>query len=273
MTAVHGLYTEDNHATPGEPGGTVATRPPLLSLLAEAGVAPEDQLRLALAEGMGRGERLGEVVLRRGWIDEDGLALLLARQWDLPFVGPDALETAVVEADGPWVSAVRQLAACVISWGDGASAVVVAEPTSDRLNGLREVLGGGQPAFAVVTPASLRMLLARAPRRPDEHATPDEPAAGTPVLEDADPDLLITQLETATGALAALRERVEHHTARRHAVERELPELRREVDRLGRQFAAAQDYVRECELELERERERHTRLREKLADLLRESGD
>lgn len=272
MTAVHGLYADDNHSTPGETGATGVTRPPLLSLLVEAGVAPEAQLRLALAEGMGRGERLGEVVLRRGWIDEEGLAQLLAQQWDLPFVGPDALETAVVEGAGPWVSEVRQLAACVVSWGDGASAVVVAEPTSDRLNGLRELLGG-QPAFAVVTPASLRMLLARAPREPDEHATPDEPAAGTAVLEDADPDLLITQLETATGALAALRERVEQLTARRHAVERELPELRSEVDRLSHQYAAAQDQVRECELELERERERHTSLRARLADLLRESGD
>lgn len=93
------------------------------------------------------------------------------------------------------------------------------------------------------------------------------------MLEDADPDLLITQLETATGALAALRERVEQLTARRHAVERELPELRSEVDRLSGQYAAAQDHVRECELELERERERHTTLREKLAHLLRESGD
>jgi hypothetical protein len=271
MTAVHGLYAEDNHSTPSEAGATGVTRPPLLSLLVDAGVAPEAQLRLALAEGMGRGERLGEVVLRRGWIDEDGLAQLLAQQWDLPFVGPDALETAVAD-DGPWVSEARQLAACVVSWDDGGSAVVVAEPTSDRLNGLRELLGG-QPAFAVVTPASLKQLLARTPREPAEHATPDEPAAETSVLEDADPDLLITQLETATGALAALRERVEQLTERRHAVERELPELRSEVDRLSRQYDAAQDHVRECELELERERERHANLRAKLADLLRESGD
>ena len=71
MTAVHGLYAEDNHSTPSEAGATGVTRPPLLSLLVDAGVAPEAQLRLALAEGMGRGERLGEVVLRRGWIDEE----------------------------------------------------------------------------------------------------------------------------------------------------------------------------------------------------------
>ncbi|HEX5798796.1 MAG TPA: hypothetical protein VFY02_01690, partial [Gaiellaceae bacterium] len=155
---------------------------------------------------------------------------------------------------------------------DGGSAVVVAEPTSDRLNGLRELLGG-QPAFAVVTPASLKTLLARVPREPAQRGTADEPAAETSFPDDADPDLLITQLETATGALAALRERVEQLTERRHAVERELPELRSEVDRLSRQYDAAQDQVRECELELERERERHTGLRAKLADLLRESGD
>jgi hypothetical protein len=49
-------------------------RRPLASLLAEAGVASEEQLRLAVAEGMGSGERLAEIVLRRGWIDEVGLA-------------------------------------------------------------------------------------------------------------------------------------------------------------------------------------------------------
>ncbi|MDF2749046.1 MAG: Type secretion system protein N-terminal domain [Gaiellaceae bacterium] len=269
MTAVHGLY-ENNQATPGQTGAAGVPRPPLLSLLVDAGVAPEAQLRLALAEGMGRGERLGEVVLRRGWIDEERLAQLLAQQWDLPFVGQDALETAVVEVAGPAVADVWRLAACVVSWRDGASAVVVAEPTSDRLNALRQLLGE-QPAFAVVTPASLKLLLEQAPREPAERPTPQQPAAERSDLEDAEPDLLISQLETATGALAALRERVEQLTARRHAVERELPELRREIDRLGRQYAAAQDHVRECELELERERERHTTLREKLADLLRES--
>jgi len=69
--------TDDElHDAPSEP----PIRPPLGRLLAEAGVASEYELQLALAEGMGTGERLGEVLLRRGWIDECGLARLLAQQ-------------------------------------------------------------------------------------------------------------------------------------------------------------------------------------------------
>jgi hypothetical protein len=236
----------------------------LLSLLVEAGVADEDQLRIALAEGMGRGERLGEVVLRRGWLDEEGLAQLLARQWELPFLGQDVLESVVVVP----LPEARQLEACLVSREDGTRMVVVAEPTSDRLNAARELLGG-QPAFAVVTPATLELLLDRLVHAPEPHPAAAEQGDARPE-DDVDPDLLISEL--ATDALAALRERVEQLTARRHAVERELPALRSEVDRLGRRYADAQELVRERELELERERERHTTLRERLGELLRESG-
>ena len=64
------------------------TRPrqALANLLAEAGVASEEQLQQALAEGLTSGQRLGEVVLRRGWIDEAGLARLIARQWGMTFL-------------------------------------------------------------------------------------------------------------------------------------------------------------------------------------------
>src|SRR6266508_1998657 len=51
-------------AVEGESGRSTGARRPLASLLAEAGVASEEQLRLAVAEGMGSGERLGEIVLR-----------------------------------------------------------------------------------------------------------------------------------------------------------------------------------------------------------------
>ena len=267
MTAVYRIHGDDEHGTSEHAGSPGGSRPPLLSLLVEAGVAEEDQLRIALAEGMGRGERLGEVVLRRGWLDEEGLAQLLARQWELPFLGQEVLESVVVVP----LPEARQLEACLVSREDRNRMVVVAEPTSDRLNAVRELLGG-QPAFAVVTPATLELLLERLAYAPEPHPAADERPGESHGEDDADPDLLIGELETATDALAALRDRVEQLTARRHAVERELPALRSEVDHLSRQYADAQELVREREQELERERERHTTLREKLADLLRESG-
>ena len=58
-SSAEGVEDRGGHAT-------AAARPPLARLLADAGVASEDQLRMAVAEGMDRGERLGEVVLRRG---------------------------------------------------------------------------------------------------------------------------------------------------------------------------------------------------------------
>ena len=39
-------------------------------LLVEAGIATHEQLRTAQTEGIANGERLGEVLLRKGWIDE-----------------------------------------------------------------------------------------------------------------------------------------------------------------------------------------------------------
>ena len=59
-------------------------RPPLASLLVEKGVASKEQLDDALAEAQETGERVGEVVVRRGWINEAQLADVLARQWQPP---------------------------------------------------------------------------------------------------------------------------------------------------------------------------------------------
>src|SRR6185437_8318874 len=66
-------------------------RPSLASLMVDEGVATSEQLEQALAEGQQTGERLGEVVLRHGWINEAGLAGLIARQWDLSFVALSAI--------------------------------------------------------------------------------------------------------------------------------------------------------------------------------------
>ncbi len=102
-------------------------RQPLATLLAEEGVASEEQLRLAVAEGMGRGERLGEVVLRRGWIDQPGLARLLARQWDLAYVDDEL--AAHEPSAGALLSAQEseRLAVCVIGAQTSAAAAEAAE--------------------------------------------------------------------------------------------------------------------------------------------------
>jgi Type II secretion system (T2SS), protein E, N-terminal domain len=135
-------------------------RQPLATLLAEAGVASTEQLRLAVAEGMGRGERLGEVVLRRGWIDQPGLARLLARQWDLAYVDdevavPDPSAGALLSAQES-----ERLAVCVIGFVDGVPLVAVAEPAEERFASVRSTLGR-ECVFAVVSKSTLERLLAQ----------------------------------------------------------------------------------------------------------------
>ena len=105
MTYEPTVISGPNGTAPPENGEAAArsVRQPLLAVLASAGVASEEDLRSALAEGMDSGERLGEVVLRRGWLDEAGLARVLADQWDLRF-----LEDASVNSLGGLFDVVSQ---------------------------------------------------------------------------------------------------------------------------------------------------------------------
>ncbi len=65
-----------------------------MSVLVEAGVASEQDVQLALVEGAGSGQRLGEVLVRRGVVTEEHLGRLLAQQWSLPFFTDDDLGAA-----------------------------------------------------------------------------------------------------------------------------------------------------------------------------------
>lgn len=88
---------EDPALNPGEllPGA----RPSLGVLLIDAGIATEEQVAQAVRVGAETGERLGDVMLRHGWATEDEVALLISRQWQLPFATPDVL-TAVNNLPG-----------------------------------------------------------------------------------------------------------------------------------------------------------------------------
>jgi len=101
-------------------------RPSLAALLAEAGVASEEQLRIAVAEGMGSGERLGEVVLRRGWIDEAGLARVLARQWGLAFLDDEAVAVDPAAAALVPLEQGGHLGAFAIGFSEGLPVIALA---------------------------------------------------------------------------------------------------------------------------------------------------
>jgi hypothetical protein len=94
-------------------------RPSLASLMVEEGVATSEQLEQALAEGQQNGERLGEVVLRHGWINEAGLAGLIARQWDLSFVALSAISLDDSARTLLSRDVCKRVGACPVSYDDG----------------------------------------------------------------------------------------------------------------------------------------------------------
>ena len=77
------------HAPPEvSPRGSTPFDPPvrLGDLLVSKGFISVEQLSQALVESRERGELVGRVLLRRGWVFEDELARTLAEQWKLPYV-------------------------------------------------------------------------------------------------------------------------------------------------------------------------------------------
>src|SRR2546421_10175772 len=77
--------------TYSDPPVPLGMRPLLGTILAERGLIDPARLAQALAEAQATRERVGEVLLRKGWIYEQELARALAHQYGLEYVD---LETA-----------------------------------------------------------------------------------------------------------------------------------------------------------------------------------
>jgi type II secretion system (T2SS) protein E len=132
-------------------------RRPLGALLVEAGVASEDDVRDALDEGNRRGERLGEVVLRRGWISERKLTKLLAEQWGLRAPGPVKMQVDPAALARIDAGLAAELGGIPFEFDQDGLVVAVAEPKTDRFEALRALLGN--VSFVVVAPSTLTELL------------------------------------------------------------------------------------------------------------------
>jgi hypothetical protein len=240
-------------------------RQPLAALLAEAGVASEDQLRLAVAEGMGSGERLGEVVLRRGWIDEAGLARLLARQWDLAYVNDEA---AVLEPSAGALLSGRdaeRLGVCVIGFVEGVPLVAVAEPAEERFATVRSTLGR-ECVFVVVTKSALERLLAQAASAEAE-ARSAQTGTAWDAAEDAEEERLLADLDAAATSLAAWSARVSRIVKLQQQTENELSACREQLTSLREQLTGERATVDPLESELARQRELVSTAKAKLADV------
>jgi hypothetical protein len=166
-------------------------RVPLGQLLIQAGFLTQVQLDDALYEGSRTGERLGEVVVRRGLATEDDVARLLAEQWTLDYVDRssiwfDANALARLSREDA-----QRLEALPTRVEDGRVVVAVAEPTEQRLGSLRELLG--EETVMIVVPksaldAGLRsdLLRSRGQFGPSEELNILEPDAGVETAAEAE---------------------------------------------------------------------------------------
>ena len=127
-------------------------RKPLGALLVDAGLIDDGQLAEALHEGTQTGERLGELVVKRGWVTEDDVARLLAEQWNLEYV-----DRASIWFDADALGRLsredaQQLEALPVRVEGDQVVVAVAEPTEQRLAELRKLIG--EETVVVVVPKS-----------------------------------------------------------------------------------------------------------------------
>jgi len=194
---------EDEHVTQKAYAGVDApARIPLGQLLIQGGFLTQVQLDDALYEGSRTGERLGEVVVRRGLASEDDVARLLADQWSLEYVDRssiwfDANALARLSREDA-----QRLEALPTRVEGGRVVVAVAEPTEGRLEALRDLIG--EETVMIVVPksaldAGLRSDLLRSSTRgqfsqteaaaPAEDAPDEEPVPELEPAATAEPEL------------------------------------------------------------------------------------
>lgn len=264
-------------------------RPALGTMLTERDFITREQLAEALEEGAENGERLGEVIVRRGWVSEDDVAKLLAEQWQLGFV-----DRASIWFDGHALDRItredaQRLEALPTSVQGGRVVVAVAEPTQQRLTALKEIMG--DDAVIVVVPksaldAGLRSDLLTGGGSADEavnakedtvYAEPTEwVAEEEPVLEAADvvsdeTDLARTKnaLEAAAGDASALQASLSGLSGRLADLAADVATASERLAESERARAESQAKIAELEQRLAQRTEVGESLKAQLADLSR----
>lgn len=266
-------------------------RPALGTMLTDRDFITKEQLTEALAEGAATGERLGEVIVRHGWISEHDLAKVLADQWELGFV-----DRASIWFDGQALGRMtkedaQRLEALPTSVRDGRIVVAVAEPTQQRLNALKEIMG--DDAVIVVVPksaldAGLRSDLLMGGGSAEDAVNPKEDAMyGEPTewSTDEEPGLQLvadgggqheTDLAQTLATLEAVSDDASELQARVGELSRRLTGIAADVRTASERLAAAERERTESEAKIAELEERLARrtevgesLKAQLADLSR----
>jgi hypothetical protein len=202
-----------------------ARRPSLAGLLVGAGLTSYEQITEALEEGLGTGERLGEVIVRRGWATEEDLAQLLAEQWSLPYLSGAHINADPAAVEQLPLPRARELGALPVFYDESALVVAVAEPAEDRFAKVREALDG--VSFAVVGRSVLERLLANGvPRLAETLDTPApaEPGSLTQRLAD-----LLREVEELESRLRRTETHLESAYERQERDEEMIAQLEKEL--------------------------------------------
>jgi chromosome segregation ATPase len=234
-----------------------ATHPSLVSLLVEARVASESNLQQMAGEADALGIGLGELVVTRGLLDEEAMARLVARQWELPFLARGSLTMDPTAAGLLAFEQASTLHGCAIGIRDGGLLVVVDDPRRERLDALRaqvEKARAGTPvSFAVVTASSLKGLLGQLARLSGRRPDPDPNRS--PLASAAQPtakrrteqngsrptssDRLLADLQQAAATEQALQARLDQLEAEREAANERIEQLQQQIEHLEQQREAA----------------------------------
>ena len=130
-------------------------RASLGTLLIQAGVASEEDVRKALDEGQETGERLGEIVIRKRLPTDELIAQLLAEQWQLPYATADEVDD---------IAALRishalalELAAQPIAYDGDKIVLAISEPRTELFSEVDQRVGDA--GYVVVSRSTLESLL------------------------------------------------------------------------------------------------------------------
>jgi hypothetical protein len=163
-------------------------RSSLGTLLIEAGVVSKKDIKDALAEGQQTGERLGEVIIRKGLATDELIAKLLAEQWRLPYARADEITVDDIAALRISRTDAQDLGAQPIGYDGDTIVMAIAEPRTDLFDDVAKRIGDA--AYVVVSRSTMEHLLG-APLAPvaDDGSDYDDP-------EDTD---LSTELNEVNG--------------------------------------------------------------------------
>lgn len=138
-------------------------RPHLGAILLKSKLLQPEQLDDALSQQAGTGQRLGEILIERGWLFPQDLARGLASQFGLGYVDIQRVSVDLRAAASLRPEIGQRLSAIPVRFlAEGGVLVAVADPTSSTLSELQAVID--RPvAFAVTESADIqeawRMIL------------------------------------------------------------------------------------------------------------------